>query len=172
MPELVRPLLYRGTKDADLNFKNSEGGRKMKRFTALTIAGLLILSLSATAIAHGGGRGRSDKGMGRGQMGAFEDDEKYRRGWMHRGYGKGFGPGQGYCCKDAADIGEEGLTSADQATARVEGFLAARPNPNLKVGEVTEKEDSFEVDIVTQDGSLANKVIVDKKTGRLFPFYR
>ena len=43
---------------------------------------------------------------------------------------------------------------------------------NLKVGKVTEAGRDFMVEIVTQDGSLANKVYVEKRTGRVVPAYR
>ncbi|MDI6852367.1 MAG: hypothetical protein QME75_02015, partial [Deltaproteobacteria bacterium] len=36
---------------------------------------------------------------------------------------------------------------------------------NLKVGKVTPKEDYYEVDIVTKDGSQVDKIQVNKQTG-------
>jgi hypothetical protein len=38
-------------------------------------------------------------------------------------------------------------------------------NPNLKVGKVAEKDGNYEVDVVTKDGSLVDKIQVNKQTG-------
>lgn len=38
-------------------------------------------------------------------------------------------------------------------------------HPNLKVGEITDKEPNFEVDVVTKNNSLVGKILVDKNTG-------
>jgi hypothetical protein len=53
--------------------------------------------------------------------------------------------------------------TADQAKALVEQHIGA--NPNLKAGKVTPKEGFYEVDIVTKDGSLVDKIHVNKQTG-------
>ncbi|MEJ2226459.1 MAG: hypothetical protein P8X49_15130 [Syntrophobacterales bacterium] len=53
--------------------------------------------------------------------------------------------------------------SADQAKAMVEQQIGG--NPNLKAGKVTEKDGAYEVDIVTKDGSLVDKIQVNKQTG-------
>ena len=38
-------------------------------------------------------------------------------------------------------------------------------NPNLKLGKIEEKDNGFEVDIVTKNNSLVDKILVDKNTG-------
>ncbi len=38
-------------------------------------------------------------------------------------------------------------------------------NPNLKVGKVREKDGAYEVEIVTKEGSLVDKLQVNKQTG-------
>lgn len=53
--------------------------------------------------------------------------------------------------------------SADQARAMVEQHISG--NPNLKVGTVTPKDDAYEVDIITKEGSLVDKIQVNKQTG-------
>jgi hypothetical protein len=53
--------------------------------------------------------------------------------------------------------------SKDQAKAMVEQHI--QTNPNLKVGKVTEKDGVYEVDVVTKDGSLVDKIQVNKQTG-------
>jgi hypothetical protein len=40
-------------------------------------------------------------------------------------------------------------------------------NPNLKVGAVQDEGNSFEANVTTKDGSLVNKLFVDKDTGRI-----
>jgi hypothetical protein len=50
----------------------------------------------------------------------------------------------------------------------MEGYLDYTGNPNLKLGEMREKDGFFEGEIVTkQEGALVDKVIVDKRTGRM-----
>lgn len=53
--------------------------------------------------------------------------------------------------------------TADQARAMVEQHISG--NPNLKAGKVTEKDGAYEVQIVTKDGSLVDKIQVNKQTG-------
>jgi hypothetical protein len=43
-------------------------------------------------------------------------------------------------------------------------------NPNLKVGEVADTDDdTITADIVTQDGSLVRRFMVDRHTGAMRP---
>ena len=58
-------------------------------------------------------------------------------------------------------------TAAEIVTERLENI----GNPNLKVGKVTEVGRDFEIEIVTEEGSLANKVLVEKSTGRILSAY-
>ncbi len=53
--------------------------------------------------------------------------------------------------------------SKDQAKALVEQYV--HTNPNLKVGKVTEKNGIYEVNVVTKDGSLVDKIQVNRQTG-------
>ena len=59
----------------------------------------------------------------------------------------------------------------DDARSVVEKYLTSTRNPNLKLGKITEGEDVFEAEIVTKDGSLVDKVIVDKSNGWMRPAY-
>ena len=43
------------------------------------------------------------------------------------------------------------------------GYVAG--NPNLKIGDVREKDEVFEARVETQDGSLVEKLLIDKQTG-------
>jgi hypothetical protein len=51
------------------------------------------------------------------------------------------------------------------AKEEVEIYLKSIRNPNLKVGKVTEKGEYFEVDIMTKNNDLVDKLLVDRKTG-------
>ena len=53
--------------------------------------------------------------------------------------------------------------SKSQARAMVEQHVQS--NPNLKVGKVVEKNGVYEVEVVTQNGSLVDKIQVNKQTG-------
>lgn len=72
------------------------------------------------------------------------------KGMMHEGHGK-------------MHKGQMQVTSKDQVEMLLEHHVTK--NPNLKIGQITEKEDVFEAEIVTKDGSLVKKMIVDKNTG-------
>jgi hypothetical protein len=52
-----------------------------------------------------------------------------------------------------------------------EDYLSSRHNPNLKLGEIKDEGSFFEVDLLTHDNSLADKLIVDKDTGRIRSAY-
>ncbi|MFZ0611897.1 MAG: periplasmic heavy metal sensor [Desulfobacterales bacterium] len=118
----------------------------------------------------GGGAGMGTGMMGRGSgMGP---------GMMGGGYGMGPGYGRGPGAMRGApaqgDIGPgagrlETPLNEDGARKAVENYLQSTRNPNLKLGKVTEKGDAFEADIVTKDGSLVDKLLVDKSTGWMHP---
>ena len=89
--------------------------------------------------------------------------------WMGGSTGMQRGQGGWYCPwmgqqQTGAPVAKPGQhLSADQAKAMVQQHIGG--NPNLKVGKVTPKEDAYEVDIVTKDGSLVDKIQVNKQTG-------
>jgi len=101
---------------------------------------------------------------------------------MHRGYGgygpgpgmmhRGYGPGQGYGYRQPyGPPAQQQPFSKDEAELMVENYLRSSRNPNLKIGEVEEKDDHYIVDIVTKDGSLVDKYMVDKGTGWMRSVY-
>jgi hypothetical protein len=47
----------------------------------------------------------------------------------------------------------------------MKNYLTSVKNPNLKLGKIEEKDNGFEVDIVTKNNSLVDKILVDKNTG-------
>jgi hypothetical protein len=139
----------------------------MKKTLAVAVAVVLVGGLASFASAYGG--------WGGGHMMWNRDSSDYGRG-RHMSYrdldnrGRGYGPG--YCWNGtdrARALGE--VDKAGEAAEIVADRIEAGDNPNLKVGKVTEVGRDFEVEIVTQDGSLANKVLVEKSTGRILPAY-
>lgn len=60
----------------------------------------------------------------------------------------------------------EPLTKAE-ASERAEHYLNSLGNPRLKTGKTDETIISYEVQVVTKEGSLVNWMIVDKQTGRI-----
>ncbi len=89
--------------------------------------------------------------------------------WMGGGSGMQRGQGGWYCpwmggSQAGPPVAKPGQPlSADQAKALVDQQISG--NPNLKAGKVTEKDGAYEVDIVTKDGSLVDKIQVNKQTG-------
>ncbi len=100
-------------------------------------------------------------GMGQGMM----------QGWQGRGMMQGPGMGQGMTSDQwgrgqyGPSGGQQQMESLDQNAARrlAKDYVSA--NPNLQVGELSEKEDAYEAQIVTKDGSLVEKLLIDKQTG-------
>jgi len=91
-----------------------------------------------------------------------------------RGYGPGREPGYDYGPYhpgyEYPPYERERRRPLDESKARrmMEGYLDYTGNPNLSLGEVLEKEGFFEGEIVTkQEGALVDKVIIDKRTGRM-----
>jgi len=65
----------------------------------------------------------------------------------------------------------EALTQED-AVSVVEGYLKKINNPNLKVGEVEQTADEdYLVEIVTRDGSLVDKLQVNRLSGWIHSIY-
>ena len=81
------------------------------------------------------------------------------------GQGSGMGPGmmgQGYGPQYQRP--QKPITKGD-AESILQNCVS--DNPNLKVGTVRDEGSSFEADVTTKDGSLVNKLFVDKDTGRI-----
>jgi len=67
--------------------------------------------------------------------------------------------------KAAAELSES------DARAIVSDYLKSTRNPNLKIGQVTDAGSAFQAEIVTKDGSLVDKLLVDKNSGYMRPAY-
>lgn len=115
---------------------------------------------------YGMGPGRMHRGWG-GGMGRRHHGYGPGPGMMHRWggepeYGPGYGPEYGRP--------QEPLNEKD-ARGLLEDYLKYTRNPNLKLGKVKEVDEGFEAEIVTKDGSLVDRVFVDKYTGGMRSMY-
>lgn len=82
--------------------------------------------------------------------------------WMGGGYRGSSGPAtQQYA---PGQTPGKPLTE-DQAKNLVSQYLRNTHNPNLKLGSITSKDGVYEAKIVTKDGSLVDKIEVNKQTG-------
>ncbi|MBJ3762649.1 hypothetical protein ILP92_07815 [Maribius pontilimi] len=144
-------------------------------WTFPTIAAACLLATSASAHDAGGwqqgwgGNHMMGPGWGMGQM--------MGRGhgpgpMMGPGYGSGpqpdwrggAGPGYGYGQPLQQDLG------TDDVLRMIEQRLAWMNNPNLKPGQIDERDaDTIIAEIVTQDGSLVERLAVDRHTGWMQP---
>ena len=125
----------------------------------------------------GPGMGGGGRMMGSGQHtgpGMMGGGHHMGPGMMGRGYGggrewtrgtSGMGGPASETSRLQKPLNEEGARSI------VDKHLASTRNPNLKMGKITEQEGAYEVDIVTKEGSLVDKVIVDKSNGWMRPAY-
>jgi mono/diheme cytochrome c family protein len=95
-------------------------------------------------------------GMGPGMMG-----RGYGMGPGMMGGGYGMGPGTVGRGSSAKPLNQQ------EALKEVEAYLNRLGNPNLKTGKITEKGDDYEIEIVTKDGSLVNRIQVNKSTGQM-----
>ncbi|MFV1956415.1 MAG: hypothetical protein ACC669_01430 [bacterium] len=74
--------------------------------------------------------------------------------------------GEGQPC-GGADVESAVQINKEEAKGMI-SFQLRRSNPNLKVGKIAEKEEGFEVTIVTKDNSLVDRIMVEKNTGRIY----
>ena len=130
------------------------------------------------SMGPGRGYGMMGRGYGMGNGMMMGRGNGIGPGMMGRGYGMGpgYGRGQGSMGR-APEQGETGPISGrletplkeDGARSTVENYLQSTRNPNLKLGKITEQGDAFEAEIVTKDGSLVDKLLIEKSTGWMHP---
>lgn len=136
----------------------------------IILAAALVSGLAAATAAqaqpYGMGWG-GGYGPGYGMMGGW--GAGYGPGWMMRGgygMGQGYGPGMmyGYGYANQGDL----KLSVDQVKNYLEQMIR---NPNLKAGEVKEKDaDTIVAEIVTKQGnSLVQKLDFNRHTGFVQP---
>ena len=153
---------------------------KHKALTITAAAAAIALAaaaFSAPGIAHGPGggyyQGQYGPGMA-GHMGPGMGGRGWRPGMMGRGMGRGMGPGMagygpgafGDCPMAQAAQGQE--VTVDSVSAFLKRRLTMWGNERLKLGDVSEQgEDAIVGEIVTKDGSLVERLVFDRQTGRM-----
>lgn len=146
----------------------------MKKALAVALTAVMVGGLFTYAAAHQGqGRGWGRGWQQGGSPGACRDDTGapcWEGEAREKGEWRGRGAGPGNCRNPRESLGE--VENSEAAAAIVQELLERRSNPYLQVGKVTETGRDYEVEIVTKDGSLANKLFVEKRTGRVIPAYR
>ena len=111
---------------------------------------------------YGGRRHHMGPGMMHGRNWGRGMHHDYRDYQDQRGpYGRQYGP-QGYLQEPLDKKGAE---------QQVKNMLEASRNPNLKVGEITVEGENFQVEVLTKDGALVDKLMVDKDTGAMRSIY-
>jgi hypothetical protein len=91
-------------------------------------------------------------------------------GMMGPGYGYGYGMGPGMMGQGYQGYGpqyqplERPLQKKD-AKELLENYVQSLYNPDLKLGEITERDTYFEAEILTKNKVLVDRIIVDKNTG-------
>jgi len=158
--------------------------KTLHKTTIAALAGLGVIAVAAAvpALSHGPGQGGPGYGPGYGMMGGMMGPgygmgpgPGYGMGpgagyggmmgpGRHHGFGHGAGFGFGPCAQAAAADGE--AVDVDDVTARMEHWLSMQGNDRLKLGKVeTVDDDTITAEIVTVDGSLVQKLAVDRHTG-------
>jgi len=117
---------------------------------------------------YGYGMGPGMMGGGYGGYGMMGPGYGMGPGMMGPGYGYGYGPQYGYGRQYQQPSKP---LSEDQAKQEVENYLSSTRNPNLKMGKIEDKGTDYEVNIETKDGSLVNKILVNKDTGSMRSAY-
>lgn len=105
--------------------------------------------------SSGGDAGRMGPGMRQ------DSGMRQGRGMMHQGRGMHHGWSRGQCPRSKTQ--QMAPMGQDEAQTLMKNYVSA--NPNLKIGEIEEEDDVYVGEIVTKDGSLVEKLVVDKKTG-------
>ncbi|NQU61411.1 MAG: hypothetical protein HQ512_09790 [Rhodospirillales bacterium] len=151
---------------------------KSKTVKVTALAAALALGaafVAAPTFAHGpAGSGGQGSGGGYGMMGHMGNMGPGMMGGYGSGMGAGmmgFGPGGQMGGQGDCPYGQKAAFSKDVTVDSVTKFLEQRltmmGNKRLKVGDVTEKDDkTITGEIVTQDGSLVQKLQFDRETGR------
>ena len=151
--------------------------RLVMKLTGFALAGIFTLSVVASAIAHGpdsqdGGQGQMPM-MGQGMMGHGMMSQGYQGQMPMMGHGMmGQMQMMGHGMMGDYGYGQMQPLRRDLTNDEVKHMMEHRVdwagNPNLKVGKVTEKDaDTIVSEIVTKDGSLVQKIEVDRHTGRM-----
>ena len=131
----------------------------------------MMQNYQGRGMGPGNMQGYQGRGMGPGMMGPGMHGRGMGPGMMQGYQGRGMGPGMNQERWGRGQYGpnsqpqQQQMRSLQEDSARnlAENYVAG--NPNLNIGDITEKEDAFVATVVTQDGSLVEKLLIDKETG-------
>ncbi len=118
---------------------------------------------------QGYGPGMMGQGYGPGWGGGGQG---YGPGWMMRGYGGGYGQGYGPGMMYGYGPGQANQTDLNLTADQVKQYLGQMiRNPNLKVGEVKEKDaDTIVAEVVTKDkDALVQRLQFNRHNGFVQP---
>lgn len=143
----------------------------MKKYWVLVLTAVIVLSIAGYVAAQqfgGPWMGRGGAFGGHGMMGGGGPGTGHMgQGMMGPGMmGGTAGPGTFACPGMSQQLATTGAITKEQVVAQVQNHLTAMGNPNLKLGTVKETPTQVEVEILTKDNSLVEKILVDKTTGR------
>ncbi len=146
----------------------------------IALAVIAVVGLGGVAFAHDQGyRGHGGQmmGPGYGGYGGHMMGPGYGGHMMGPGYegygghgGQMMGPEYGGPCRKNAPGTDERKTLTEKDAKSIARNYIGR-NPNLKVGKIDDKENTFEAEILTKDDSLVVRLTIDKTTGWVRPLY-
>ncbi|MDP2644926.1 MAG: hypothetical protein Q8P24_08300 [Desulfobacterales bacterium] len=126
------------------------------------VAGLSFYIFEARA-QMGSGSGMGSGMMGGGMMGGGMGQGMMDGGMMGQMcqgmMGGGYGPQHGSQYQQPPKPLDE-----KEAATLLENYLQSTRNPNLELGKIEDRGKDFEAEIQTKDGSLVNKILVDKNS--------
>jgi hypothetical protein len=137
----------------------------------ILLASLIVLGAAVTLGGISYAQGMWGGGYGSGGWGCPMWGGNYSSG---PGYGYGMGPGmmgQGYGPQGYGPQYQQPQKSISKSDAEsmLQNYVSR--NPNLKLGAVKEEGNSFEANVTTKDGSVVNKLYVDRGTGWMHSEY-
>lgn len=140
-----------------------------------TILGTLVLVTLFTLPTYARGHGMSGGGgmMGGGSgMGTYGGQGGGSGMGMHGGQdgGSQYGP-QNSPQNEHQYRDQQGPMYKIDAEKMMEGYIRSTRNPNLKLGKIEDKGNFFECEILTKDGSLVDKVAIDKERRSMRSIY-
>jgi len=91
-------------------------------------------------------------------------------GWCREGGGECSSGGHGNCGKRKGDLygARRAVNSTEDARSRFNEYFAGK---NVTISDIAEKPWRFEVDVKNQNGDVVDRVIIDKRSGRVRSIY-
>lgn len=172
----------------------------LRFFVMISILGACFMLTSIPTVQAQSGASDDGSGWwcpwcGRGSDDGWSSDDDRRGGWGRHRWGQGgrgggrhmgpggrghMGPGYGHMGPGSGSMhrfrgygarqSSEPLTK-EEAESLLKHYVRSTENPNLKLGKVTDEKEHYVGEITTKDGSLVDKIRVDKRTGWMKSVY-